>query len=120
MKKYIQIGAALGALGVCIGAFGAHGLQKFLETNGNADTFETATKYLFYHAIALVMLGLMPANKWTKRSALAFQIGILIFSGSLYLICFTLIKTFGATAPLGGVSLIIGWLFMLLGARSEK
>jgi uncharacterized membrane protein YgdD (TMEM256/DUF423 family) len=120
MKKYIQIGAALGALGVCIGAFGAHGLQKFLETNGNADTFETATKYLFYHAIALVMLGLMPANKWTKRSALAFQIGILIFSGSLYLICFTLIKTFGATAPIGGVSLILGWLFMLLGARSEK
>jgi uncharacterized membrane protein YgdD (TMEM256/DUF423 family) len=117
MKKYIQIGAVLGALGVCIGAFGAHGLEKFLETHGNADTFETATKYLFYHALALILLGLMPENKWSKRSALAFQIGILIFSGSLYLICFTLIKTFGATAPIGGLSLILGWVFMFLSAR---
>jgi uncharacterized membrane protein YgdD (TMEM256/DUF423 family) len=120
MKKYIQIGAILGALGVGIGAFGAHGLEKFLESNGNADTFETATKYLFYHAIALILLGNMPPNKWTKRSALAFQIGILVFSGSLFLICFTLIKTFGATAPIGGVALILGWIFMFLGAWSEK
>jgi uncharacterized membrane protein YgdD (TMEM256/DUF423 family) len=120
MKKYIQIGAALGALSVGIGAFGAHGLEKFLVTNDNADTFETASKYLFYHALALILLGLMPANKWTKRSAVAFQIGILIFSGSLYLICFTLIKTFGATAPFGGLSLIAGWICMFLGARFEK
>ncbi len=117
MKKYIQIGAMLGALGVAIGAFGAHGLKKMLELNGSSDTFETATKYLFYHALALVLLGFMPVSKQANRSGLAFTAGVMIFSGSLYVICFTGIKTFGAIAPIGGVFLILGWVFFFLAAR---
>ena len=119
MKKYIQIGTLLGALGVGIGAFGAHGLKKMLELSGSSETFETATKYLFYHALALVLLGLMPASKHANRSGIAFTAGVFVFSGSLYTICFTGIKTFGAIAPIGGVLLILGWVFFFLAARQK-
>ncbi len=119
MKKYTQIGAILGAICVGIGAFGAHGLKKMLEANGTGDTFETATKYLFYHALALVLLGFFQPSKYANRSGISFIAGIIIFSGSLYIICFTGIKTFGAVAPLGGVLLILGWVFLFLASKSK-
>ena len=116
-KLFIQSGAILGAIAVSLGAFGAHALKKSLEASGRFDTFETAVKYQFYHALALVLIGMlvqnMPANaKILSYSGYSFLVGVLIFSGSLYAICFTGITKFGAIAPIGGLALIIGWILL--------
>ena len=99
-----------GALGVILGAFGAHGLEKKLETLGHLDTWETAVFYHFVHSIALLCLGLMKKpNRW---SAYCFGLGILLFSGSLYILSVTDLKMLGMVAPIGGTSLIAGWVLM--------
>ncbi len=111
-KFFLLSGSILGLLGVAIGAFGAHALKAMLEAAGRADTFETGVRYMFYHAIALVLVGVLskefPGNtiNWSGN---AFLLGTLIFSGSLFLICFTGINVFGAVAPIGGTLLVIGW-----------
>lgn len=122
MKFMIQAGALLGTLAVALGAFGAHALKATLEASGRADTFETAVKYQFYHALALVLIGVLlsradgDAIKWLNWSGYAFAVGVLIFSGSLYTICFTGITKFGAVAPIGGVLMIVGWVLLFLAA----
>lgn len=121
MKFFIQAGATLGLLGVAIGAFGAHALRVMLETSGRAATFETAVKYQFYHALALVLVGvlmqLFGSNptivKLLNWSGYSFLGGTLIFSGSLYILCFTGITWLGAITPLGGVAMIVGWALLL-------
>lgn len=122
MKFALISGSLLGALGVMLGAFGAHALKGMLEASGRMDTFETAVKYQFYHAIALVLVGLLlqradvDAARWLNWAGLAFLAGTFIFSGSLYAICFTGITKFGATAPIGGLLMIAGWLFLAFSA----
>ena len=114
-KFFLLSGSVLGLLGVAIGAFGAHALKAMLDAAGRADTFETGVRYMFYHAIALVLVGILskefPGNtiNWSGN---AFILGTLIFSGSLFLICFTGINVFGAVAPIGGTLLIIGWALL--------
>jgi uncharacterized membrane protein YgdD (TMEM256/DUF423 family) len=121
-KFFLQSGAILGTLGVMIGAFGAHAFKPMLETTGRFDTFETAVRYQFYHALALVLIGILiqnaapTATKWYGWSGYAFLIGTLVFSGSLYAICFTGIKAFGAVAPIGGTAFVIGWLLLFWGS----
>ncbi len=117
-KFFIQSGAILGALGVLVGAFGAHALKPALEAAGRSDTFGTAVKYQFYHALALVLVGILTQNATPAATKLygwagyAFLLGTIIFSGALYTICFTGIKAFGAVAPIGGVALIVGWVLL--------
>lgn len=114
-KFFLQAGAILGAIGVALGAFGAHALKDKLTASGRLDTFETAVKYQFYHALALVLVGFLAKEIISKNlaySGYCFLGGTLIFSGSLYLICFTGIKTFGAIAPIGGTLMIAGWLLL--------
>lgn len=114
----------LGILAVSLGAFGAHALRATLERIGRADTFETAVKYQFYHALALLAVGILlqlsvttsAATKFYGWAGYAFLAGVLIFSGSLYAICFTGITKFGAVAPIGGLLMILGWLFLFWGA----
>jgi uncharacterized membrane protein YgdD (TMEM256/DUF423 family) len=116
-KNFLALGAILGLIGVALGAFGAHALKDYLSINGNLNTFETAVKYQFYHALALLFTAILSkefANKWNNYAGKAFFIGTLMFSGSLYLICFTNIKMFGAIAPIGGTFLILGWASLLL------
>lgn len=116
-KTFLIFGAILGLLGVMVGAFGAHALKETLEKAENMATYETAVKYQFYHALALVLTGILFKefpNQWTNYAGYSFFVGSIIFSGSLYLICFTGIKTFGAVAPIGGSLLILGWLFLVL------
>jgi uncharacterized membrane protein YgdD (TMEM256/DUF423 family) len=114
-KFFLLSGSVLGLLGVAIGAFGAHALKAMLDAAGRVDTFETGVRYMFYHAIALVLVGILskefPGNtiNWSGN---AFILGTLIFSGSLFLICFTGINVFGAVAPIGGTLLIIGWALL--------
>ena len=116
----IQLGSVLGLLGVGIGAFGAHGLRAKLEAAGRFDTFETAVKYQFYHALALVLVGIISqllannpaALKTLNWSAYSFAAGILIFSGSLYILCLSGITWLGAITPLGGLLMLAGWALL--------
>ena len=112
-KGILITGSLFGALGVMIGAFGAHGLADLLEANNRLDTFETAVKYHMYHALALLLTGILFFNipaKPLRLAGLFFTIGILIFSGSLYILCLTNISWLGAITPIGGLFLITGWL----------
>ncbi|MDF7812209.1 MULTISPECIES: DUF423 domain-containing protein [Hymenobacter] len=117
----LQLAALLGALGVGIGAFGAHGLRPMLEASGRFDTFETAVRYQFYHALGLLAVGILlharPELRLLSTTAWLWLGGVLLFSGSLYLLCFTGITKLGAVAPIGGLLLIAGWITLLLAAR---
>ncbi|RYU77160.1 DUF423 domain-containing protein [Hymenobacter persicinus] len=123
-RLILQIAALLGGLGVAIGAFGAHGLRAMLEASGRFDTFETAVRYQFYHTLALlgigVLLAVRPELRALHTTAWLWLSGIIIFSGSLYTLCFTGITKLGAVAPLGGLLLIAGWISLLLAVRVVK
>ncbi|RMG26202.1 MAG: DUF423 domain-containing protein [Methanobacteriota archaeon] len=115
-------GAIIGALSVAIGAFGAHVLEPRLAQDDFA-TFQTAVRYQMYHSLLLMIVGLWYRNSPDQRLfniGLVILGGILLFSGSLYLIVFTGIQSFGAVAPLGGMLLIIGWASLAWIAYSTK
>jgi uncharacterized membrane protein YgdD (TMEM256/DUF423 family) len=112
-KRILQITGISGALAVGLGAFGAHGLEAILVENGRLDTFQTAVNYHFYHTLALFGIGILssikPQWKGFSFTGWCMILGILIFSGSLYVLSLTGITWLGATAPLGGLSFILGW-----------
>ncbi len=120
-RLILQLAAIFGGLGVAIGAFGAHALRPMLEAAGRFDTFETAVRYQFYHALALLALGVLAAVRPELRGlalpAWLWAGGIVVFSGSLYALCFTGVTKLGAVAPVGGLLLLAGWLSVLLAAR---
>ena len=107
-----RIAAVLGFLAVALGAFGAHGLKDLLARNGTAAIWEKAVLYHFIHAVMLFVLGQRPnllLGPW-----FCFLIGILIFSGSLYLLAATNIRALGAITPIGGLSFLAGWLWLVI------
>ena len=124
MNIHIKIGAVLGALAVGIGAFGAHSLAGILAEYGRTETFETAVKYHFYHTLAIVLVGVLkiqfPDNKKLNTSGFFFLAGIIIFSGSLYVMSLTGITWLGAITPIGGLAFILGWVYLFLSSRSLK
>lgn len=114
MNWIIAAGAINGALAVIAGAFGAHGLKAKLSPELLA-TWQTGAEYHMYHALALVLVGAMAAAQpqtALNGPAVALLAGILLFSGSLYLLALTGIKTLGAITPIGGVAFIVGWLWL--------
>ncbi len=117
-KLFLIAGSFFGLLGVMLGAFGAHALEATLEANNRIETFDTAVKYQFYHALALILLGLAMTQFQHRAfvvSGYGFLAGIILFSGSLYALSFSGITKFGMIAPFGGVAFIIGWLAMVWG-----
>jgi uncharacterized membrane protein YgdD (TMEM256/DUF423 family) len=116
------LGAAFGGLGVAAGAFGAHMLKPILDT-AMLGVFETAVRYQMYHALALCMLAAIGECRPTLRIAPVgwlFTIGVVLFSGSLYVLSLGGIRWVGALTPLGGVALITGWsLFAWTVARNR-
>jgi uncharacterized membrane protein YgdD (TMEM256/DUF423 family) len=119
---WVRIGAVLGFLAVALGAFGAHGLKDRLEALGTAATFQTAAQYHMYHALALVAVGLFAgpfrSSMALTAAGLAFLFGVIIFSGSLYVLAVTGMTRLGAITPIGGVLLLVGWLALAIGAGS--
>ena len=120
-KGFIKTAALLGALSVMLGAFAAHGLKNVLSRN-NLDIFETAVRYQFYHVFALLAVGILYAAfpgrlmEWAGRLFIA---GIIIFSGSLYLLCYVRsnylpLNWLGAITPFGGAAFIAGWVMLFL------
>lgn len=118
-RKFALIsGSILGLLTVLIGAFGAHGLADTLAATGKLDAFQTGVKYQSMHAIVLLVVGLLldkSSNKWLGRAALMFVIGVVLFSGSLYVLSLTGMTQLGVITPIGGLFMIIGWVFVLMG-----
>lgn len=117
-KLFLITGSILAGLGVAVGAFGAHALKAVLESTNRVATFETGVKYQIYHALALLILGILMQrfeHKFFVWSGYSFIIGILLFSGSLFILSISGITKWGMVTPLGGVGFILGWLFLLLG-----
>lgn len=111
-------------LSVITGAFAAHGLKQRLDPYDLA-IFETAARYQMYHAIALLIVGLMASmpqfsTRWLKLAAIGFVLGIVLFSGSLYLLALSGIRWLGAITPLGGVAFIFGWLLLIVAGLSKQ
>jgi uncharacterized membrane protein YgdD (TMEM256/DUF423 family) len=107
-----RLAAALGALAVTLGAFGAHGLKELLAQNGTAAIWDKAVFYHFIHTVMLFVLAQrqpLKAGPWW-----CFFSGIVVFSGSLYLLALTNMHWLGAITPVGGVSLIAGWIWLSL------
>ena len=116
----ISCGAVSAALSVILGAFGAHGLKTRLTPEVLA-TFETGVQYQFYHSLGLILVGVVlhtvRASTMVSVAGGLMLAGILLFSGSLYLICFTGIRSFGMVAPIGGTAFIAAWLLLAIGVR---
>ena len=119
-RRIMATGAAFAMLAVISGAFAAHGLEATLGAPQLA-LFETAARYQMYHALALLIVGVLAIlPQFSRRllgyAALAFTVGILLFSGSLYLLALSGIRWLGAVTPLGGISFLLGWLALIVAA----
>lgn len=106
-RNWLGIAAINGALAVMAGAFAAHGLKARLSPDSLA-VFETGARYQMYHALAMAMTALVAA----RSAAIAFLAGIVLFSGSLYLLALTGTPILGAITPLGGLCFIAGWVLL--------
>ena len=115
-KNFLIAGAVFAAIAVMGGAFGAHFLKTKLTSDG-LQVFETAVRYQFYHAFALLATGILYkefSGKLLKWAGMLFIAGIILFSGSLYILCsVTSLKWIGAITPLGGLCFILGWICMV-------
>lgn len=119
----------MGAIAVALGAFGAHGLQRMLSDEKIIQSFRTGVQYQLYHALALMIAAILFShfpNKKVKWAGICFISGIILFSGSLYLI--TLLKLWemeavrflGPVTPLGGLLMIAGWIVLVWGMVKTK
>lgn len=106
-KQVLGIGAVMGFLGVAAGAFGAHALRDHLTPDRMA-IYQTGVQYQLVHALALVAISSGQGIRLT-RIAWLFLLGILIFSGSLYVLAMTGVRWWGAITPLGGIAFLVGW-----------
>jgi len=117
---WLRLIAISGALSVTFGAFGAHGLEDRLSAS-YLDTFNTAVRYQFFHTLALLGIICLPDHLVKLRTlhwvAISFTVGVLLFSGSLYLLVLFDIPSLGMITPIGGASLILGWVLLLLSVR---
>jgi uncharacterized membrane protein YgdD (TMEM256/DUF423 family) len=113
---WIALGALNAAIAVATGAFAAHGLRDRVTARA-LEVFETAARYQMYHAIALVLAGIVAsyASGTAARGAVVagwlFQAGIVLFCGSLYALALTDVRALGAVTPLGGLAFLAGWLW---------
>lgn len=118
----LLIAAINGFLAVSIGAFGAHGLQARLQETGLTATFQTGVQYHMFHAVALFALAILsmqaPESRLLSYSAWLFLAGIILFSGSLYVLALSGISALGAITPLGGLAFLAGWACLIWFAAS--
>jgi uncharacterized membrane protein YgdD (TMEM256/DUF423 family) len=121
-KSFLVSGIILAGLAVALGAFGAHGLKKIVDEQ-SVEVFKTGVQYQFYHALALILTGILSMHFSSKQINWAgnlFVWGIILFSGSLYTITafkameLTVPKFIGPVTPLGGLLFIAGWISLLI------
>jgi uncharacterized membrane protein YgdD (TMEM256/DUF423 family) len=120
--RLLLIGVSAALVGVALGAFGAHALSSRVAP-ADLATFETGVRYQMYHALALIGLGALRRgrpSRWFDRAGVLFAIGIVIFSGSLYVLVLTNTRWLGAVTPLGGVAFLAGWAMFATGLLREE
>ncbi|RMD95451.1 MAG: DUF423 domain-containing protein [Calditrichaeota bacterium] len=113
-KAWLSIGAIFGFLGVALGAFGAHALRDTLDAYSRS-IYEKAVFYQMFHALALIAVGLLQQGQQhlsLNFSGWSFCAGIVLFSGSLYVLATTGVKWLGAITPFGGIGFLLGWAWM--------
>jgi len=121
-RTFIIIGSIAGFLSVALGAFGAHGLKQSLSSELMA-IYQTAVSYQIYHSLALILIALIfqyQQNKFIKASGWIMLAGMMVFSGSLYLLTLTDTRWLGAITPIGGTLLLLSWLLLGLGASKKS
>jgi uncharacterized membrane protein YgdD (TMEM256/DUF423 family) len=128
-KRFLIAGAIFGGLAVALGAFGAHGLEKLTSDEKILHGYETGVEYQVYHALALLVTGMLfekLPNRWMRWAGNCFMTGVILFSGSLYLLTFLKIQgstglhIVGPITPLGGIFFIAGWAFMLAALVTKR
>jgi uncharacterized membrane protein YgdD (TMEM256/DUF423 family) len=109
----IALGAINAAIAVGAGAFAAHGLRDRLDARA-LEVFETGARYQMYHAVAIVLAGIVATSglRGAQTAGWIFQAGIVLFSGSLYALALTGVRGIGAITPVGGLAFLIGWLWL--------
>ncbi|MBP3039211.1 DUF423 domain-containing protein [Bacillaceae bacterium Marseille-Q3522] len=119
MKLFILLGAVNAFLSVALGAFGAHGLEGKLEPK-YLETWKTAVNYQMFHATGLFIIGILlgktPGSSLLSWSGWVMLIGVILFSGSLYVLSLTQIKVLGAITPFGGIAFLTAWLLLAIAA----
>ena len=127
-RTYIKLGALIAALSVIMGAFGAHKLKALLAPEV-LSTYQTGVTYQFYHAFGLLAAGILYKryqNKWMEWAGRLFILGIILFSGSLYLLTALQatrqvgLEGFGILTPIGGLLMVGGWLSFFMGIPSSE
>lgn len=114
MKALLVLGSVYGALAVTLGAFGAHGLKNKVDET-LLNTWHTASEYHFYHALAIILIGILVkqfGEGLILTAGWVMVAGVTIFSGSLYILVLSNIRWLGAITPIGGILLIVGWLLL--------
>lgn len=113
-----RIAAILGFLAVVLGAFGAHGLKDVLTQHATTAIWEKAVLYHFLHAVMMFVLA--QRRPVLTGAWLSFFVGIVVFSGSLYLLAVTNARWLGAITPIGGVSFLVGWAWLAVTASRAE
>ncbi|HNR29753.1 MAG TPA: DUF423 domain-containing protein [Candidatus Hydrogenedentes bacterium] len=118
---YLRIASVLGGLAVALGAFGAHGLKQRLPEE-MLQIFEVGVRYQFYHALAMLAIAVVATRLWESRltsaACAAWTLGVILFSGSLYLLALTGARWIGAITPFGGMAFIVGWAMLFFAAAA--
>ena len=127
-RALVAAGAINGAIAVAAGAFAAHALKSRLDARA-LEVFETGARYQMYHALAIVLCGLLamtrPGQGWSGLGSAGaagwtLQVGIVLFSGSLYALALTGVKGLGAVTPFGGVAFLVGWGWLAYSALTSR
>ena len=128
-KSLIITAAFFGGLAVALGAFGAHGLEKITTDEKILHGFQTGVQYQMYHTLGLLAIGILAdkyKNNWISWAGRSFITGIILFSGSLYILTFlkiednSAVNIVGPVTPVGGLFFIAGWIFLLLAVLKNK
>ena len=119
-KLILMTGSFLGALAVLLGAIGSHFFEDHLIYLDRLETYKTAVQYQFYHVFLILIIGLL--SNYASRPIINYAfysaiIGLFLFSGSLYMLCFTNNSAWGIVTPFGGLSLICSWLFLCFSVK---
>jgi uncharacterized membrane protein YgdD (TMEM256/DUF423 family) len=119
-RTTLRMASVSGFLAVALGAFGAHGLKPLLSAD-LLQVYQTGVQYHLLHTVVLLALGiwqLVQPQRWLDRAAIMMLLGIVLFSGSLYLLAVTGIRILGVITPFGGVSWLAAWLMLFMAARA--
>ena len=123
-RRFLIFALLLMFTAVLIGAFGSHAWKSLLMENGRFDIFSTANRYHFYHGLGILLViclaDRVDHSKIIKNSLLLLSTGVVLFSGSLYILALINVTWFGLVTPIGGLSLLLGWGLLSLGIYSSK